>query len=397
MFSQIACDRNQIDVCLDEDATIAVSPSGRAIAVIDPQAYESILKAPSSARPNLNCAADGYVSRFEARPEALIFVLNIEDRFITRARLMEERGFRLFRDLFGDLTDDDIRAYGEAEQDVQKAMEELPFPPVAAFNGTYQSLEAGVGDGASVSCSNACSDFLRGYIFLPTRDNLVAGRFLHEFAHFWAAHLTGPTVLANQIESYGHHWGFTSVGGVLGGWRPDSLEERPNGRFAGNVAPRGRATNQIRYAPLELYLMGLTPPSEVDSIKVAVGVSDIVDEGEGILSFHVERLDTVTIQEIVETNGSRVPSFEDSPKEFHVGLVIIASHSLSESDWGYYESAMNFLEAGDGVDLLEVFSESAYPAQYEVWSFLSSGGNEPYLNFARMTGGRGSLRFVPIH
>lgn len=395
VFSHVACDPNQINVCLDENSTIEISPSGRAIAIIDPQAYDSILNAPPDARPNFNCAVDGYIPRFDPRPEALIFVLDMEDRFVTRARLMHQEGFRLFSDVFEDLTDEEIIAYGAAQQRVQSEMEQLPSPPASAFNISYRQLESGTGNGTSASCSESCPEFVRGYVFLPTRDDLPAGRFLHEFAHFWGAHLTGPAPLANQIEASSHHWGFTSVGGILGGWHADTLEEIGGGRFVANVASHGRASNQFVYAPLELYLMGLAPQEEVDPIQVAVGVEEIRDEGGGRLSFQADRLETITIRDIIEANGARTPRFGDSPSQFSVGLVIIASAPIANSVWSYYESVMDFLEADADADLLQVFSESEYPAHYEVWSFFSKDGEEPYLNFSKMTGSRGSLRFVP--
>ena len=114
---------------------------------------------------------------------------------------------------------------------------------------------------------------LRGYTLLGRREEMVTGVVLHELGHAWAAHLTGPPVLAAQIfppdaDSDGcefldrrvSHWNNAQVNGMMGGWNDgvcDGSEPTPYLRF------------RIPYAPLELYLMGLAEPEEVPPVEDA--------------------------------------------------------------------------------------------------------------------------------
>jgi len=230
-------------------------------------------------------------------------------------------------------------------------------------------------------------------VFLPTKEQLVAGRFLHEFAHFWGGGLAGPPALKAQLDRYKGHWGFSSVGGLLGGWYPGSLAPRGEGLFHADVKPAGRGVNRSAYAPLELYLMGLAGPDEVPPIQVAVGVERLGETEQGLDVFAAERFETVTIAEIIEANGERVPSFADAPKEYHVALVVLTDHRLSDSEWDFYERAMDFLEGPEHEQLLDVFLPEQYPGQHEVWEAFSGLSEAPYLNFAGTTGDRGKLRF----
>lgn len=391
-----ACDRHSISVCLTDEEEVQVAPSKRAVALVNPSAYSSIVHATGNTRADFNCAVDDYLARFQTKPEAIIFVLDFEDRFVTHARLMYERGFHYFGDLSRDMTEDEASRYIQALQEVSNTVKGMPSEPASAFNARYRDLEVGTGTGSFAVCSSFCPDFLRGYVFLPTKEQLVAGRFLHEFAHFWAAHLTGPPELLTQIHDHNSHWGFTSVGGQLGGWDTGTFQDHGNGSYSARSAPAGRAINQSPYAPLELYLMGLTPSDAVDPIQVAVEVSDVIDEDEGIFRFNAKQIATIPIQDIIRANGMRDPSFDDSPKQFNLALVIVTDHALTEGDWKFYERSMDFLEAKASTDLLALFPEEEYPGHNDTWRFFSDNSREPYLNFFMSTSGQGSLHFVPV-
>lgn len=373
---------------------VQVSPSRRAVAFVDPDAHASIVDA--SAIPDLNCAVDGYLSRFTTRPEGLAFVLDFEDRVVTRSRLVHERGFHFFGDLSGDRTPEEITGYERAVREAKEIEDQLPPQPIWAFNARYRDLETGTGGGDNATCSSDCPDFLRGYFFLPTKEDLVAGRLLHEFAHFWAAHLAGPSSLADQLRAHNGHWGFTSVGGQLGGWRPGTLLSFGDEWYAAKAAPAGRAINRLPYAPLELYLMGLAPPGEVEPLQVAVNVSDVSSDEHNGQIFRADRIDTVTIDDIVAANGPRTPAYSDAPREFTLALIVIADHRFSDAEWDFYERAMDFLETDDDADLLSLFPEQEYPGQNDVWTYYSGHGEVPLLNFFSATRGRGRLRFAPV-
>ncbi len=387
------CDNSIISLCfVDNDDDVQISPSGRAVSFTNPKSYEAILNAPTGVRPALECVVDEFLLRFDSRPEAIVFTLDFEDRIVTRARLLAERGFEWFPD-DTEMSEDEFLRYGTALNEVRQILDGLPDPPALAFTARFRRLERGTGTSSVKGCSWLCPEYLRGYVFLPTKEQLVAGRFLHEFGHFWGGGLAGPPALKAQLDRYRGHWGFSSVGGLLGGWEPGSLAPQGEGLFHADVAPAGRGVNRFAYAPLELYLMGLAGPDEVPPIQVAVGVERFGETEEGLDVFRAERLETVTIAEIIEGNGERVPSFADAPKEFHVALVVLTDHRLSDSEWDFYERAMDFLEGAEDERLLDVFLREQYPGQHEVWETFSGLSESPYLNFAGATGGRGRLRF----
>ena len=78
--------------------------------------------------------------------------------------------------------------------------------------------------------------------------------------HLWKSDL-------EVIPSTEHrHWGFSSVGGQLGGFQLDELRSLGDGKYsAGNFAPQ-RALKSVPYSPLEMYLAGFIPSSKVPDI-----------------------------------------------------------------------------------------------------------------------------------
>jgi len=387
------CDSDRIDLCfVDDDDAVQVSPSGRAVAFIDRKSYQAILDAPDSARPALECVVDEFTSRFDAEPEAVVFTLNFESGIVTLARLLDERGYEWFPD-YAEFSDEELLVYFEAVKEVHDIAGTLPDQPPSALNATARVLEQGVRSAPVCFCLPNGPPFHRGWVFLPTKEDLVAGRFLHEFAHFWGAHLKGPPALKAQNDRYEGHWGFSSVGGLLGGWDPESFQSVGDRVYHARVAPAGRPQNRSAYAPLELYLMGLVGPEAVEPIRVAVGVKDLGEADDGRRMFSAERIETVTIDDIIAANGKRIPTAEESEKVFTIALVVLADHKLSDEEWDFYERAMDFLEADGDQRLVDHFPEELYPGQQEFWSFLVSESDPPYLNFSATTAGHGALRF----
>lgn len=212
----------------------------------------------------------------------------------------------------------------------------------------------------------------------------------------WVAILAG--LLSGAVIGtffYREDW---SVGGVLGGWLPGLLVSTGEGVYEADVAPAGRASGKWPYAPLELYLMGLAGPEEVPPIEVAVAVKRLRSD-----IFSASAIETVTIEQIIEANGPRLPAVEDSPKHFKLALVVLTDHELSDAQWDFYERAMDFLAAPEERLLNDAFPAELYPAHFRVWT--SPAGDEPaennttdlpFLNFYTATGGRGTMEFVTL-
>lgn len=170
---------------------------------------------------------------------------------------------------------------------------------------------------------------LRGVISLVHPELIFTdSMLLHEIMHLWYTDLEViPTVTYS-------HWGFSSVGGQLGGFQLDDLTSLGDGKYsAGNFAPQ-RAKTSIPYSPLEMYLAGWISPEEVPDMWVAEDGSWLMRErssrrpqhlidADGDWIFTASQISTWSIEQIIEKLGSRTPNFEQSQKEFRIAFVLV--------------------------------------------------------------------------
>lgn len=182
---------------------------------------------------------------------------------------------------------------------------------------------------------------LKGVISLGHPDHMFDGVMLHEIMHLWMSDL-------EVIPSaYDGHWGFSSVGGQLGGFQLEELQSLGDGKYsAGNFVPR-RALKSIPYSPLELYLAGWLPPSEVPDIWVAEdgawlkekptdGLREVEKDANGNRIFTASKISTWSIEQVIEKLGPRTPNFEHSQKEFRIAFVLVTNGQvpISEEELG---------------------------------------------------------------
>ena len=335
-----------------------LSPTGRAVAYVDREIFANVLnwmEAPTTDDPaiSFDCLIDYFTARFSNNVDIIFVVMN------------QSRGEFL-------------------EQSARKV--------IANFTASQRFFESGIGSFRRPPISNVGPPRLRSYSFLGVRDGLLAGPSLHEIAHGWSAYLDGPLSLAEQTDQDPiSHWGFTSVGGVLGGWDASSLEVLGDEQYRvctasphEAFAPQGYAHNSVPYAPLELYLMGLLDPDDVPDIQVAIDPVLTTVEGTCV-TFQATELETVSVAEIIAANGVRLPSRQDSPKHFDVALIVIAQQPLTDAEWQVYEDAMICMEATS--DCGNLATGIAHDGREVVFQPLT---------FFEATGGRASLRFAVL-
>ena len=222
-------------------------------------------------------------------------------------------------------------------------------------------------------------DQLKGIVQLVHPDLILSGVLLHEIMHLWIGEIEViPTVSKS-------HWGFSSVGGQLGGFKRDELNFLGDGRYsAGDFWPHV-AIKSTPYSPLEMYLAGWLPPDEVPDVWVAEDGSWLIQgateeerknqrDEDGNKIFTANKISTWSIEQIIEKLGPRSPDFEDSQKEFRVAFVLVTDGRVPVretemsvlnlyieqftrqgpvSDWLLkqlqYEQRHNFWEATQGV------------------------------------------------
>lgn len=168
---------------------------------------------------------------------------------------------------------------------------------------------------------------LQAVLGIARRAGIEDGPILHELMHTWAAY-TVP-----DADVHWGHWGFTSADGQLGGFNVDELIDLGDGRYTAGerISPEGYATNTVPYSPIELYFAGLIGPDEVPDLVVAAddaswvftddGFAVTTDEGDPI--FQTSGFRTISIEDIVQEHGARVPSHIDSQKAFRAAVILL--------------------------------------------------------------------------
>ncbi len=259
---------------------------------------------------------------------------------------------------------------------------------------------------------------LRGYIFLTGPAQIVAGPSLHEIGHAWSVYLTGPPEVAEAVRPSpfttltlnsprdNNHWNNILVDGAMIGGRIGFDTCDPDQAFSFDSAPFLSDTNRLPFAPAELYLMGLAPPSEVDPLPihpadVRVEFDDdleiCLDDDSNVLSVEAlaEQTPLITIDDIIEFNGPRIPECDEAPNHFRIALVILATEPLDENDWAGYRQAMDFFAADEERVLLDNFPVGEFPNFHEdTTNSLQFAPEFPFLNFYMATQGRATLEFV---
>lgn len=210
------------------------------------------------------------------------------------------------------------------------------------------------------------ADFrLRSVVMLWRPSSLRGGPSLHEIAHAWGATLT-------QTVRQGH-WGFSGVGGQLGGWVTGSLEQIEPGMYRG-YGPTGRpfhtdanGGNRLPYAPLELYMMGFLSPDSVPPIEVAEG-AEWADSLDG--RFTADTIRVFTIERLLEGRfPARMPSHVDAPRHFRALYVVLSKAPL-------------------GAQVLDALAHDV-----EQFSLHGPDDRDDIYNFWEATGGRATMDF----
>jgi len=171
---------------------------------------------------------------------------------------------------------------------------------------------------------------LQGVVHFPNRSGLTTGPGLHEILHNWGNDL---------IETgYPAHWGHSNVGGMIGGWLPNSRTKLSDGSYQARGPHlknywwfNSNGGNTIPYSNLELYIMGLIGADEVGlDIKIAQDFN-WVDTSNGI--FEASSITTLTMDEIIAEKGPREPDHLTSQKAFRAVYVVVSEAPLTRQEW----------------------------------------------------------------
>lgn len=197
---------------------------------------------------------------------------------------------------------------------------------------------------------------LRGVVVVDGAGPLEQAPLLRGLARLHGNRLQLPGC-SPQLSGAG--WGWSDVGGQLGGGAPDGVEQLSGGRLrftglGGQLGLVGNGGNAVPYAPLELYLMGLEHPEHLPQMVFAKHPRD--PRGATVQADGVCRLDG---QILVQRFGRR--PLDRTP--WRVGLVVVSAAPLGPArrlelrqDWARFTrqgaddrvDSLNFYEATGG-------------------------------------------------
>ena len=195
---------------------------------------------------------------------------------------------------------------------------------------------------------------MQGVIHFPLANGVCCGPSLHELMHHWGNYslatgaLTADTLDDNVMEqdrAYSH-WGVSSVNGQLGGFDASTLVELGDNWYT--AAPFGtfaNGGNSVPYGNFELYLMGLIPPEEVEDVILFKGLQATAGQFFDESKWYAQEKVTVSIEDVIEKLGPRVPDHNQSQKEFRILALVLTDDPLSEQEWtDFSQQAKDFEE-----------------------------------------------------
>lgn len=176
-----------------------------------------------------------------------------------------------------------------------------------------------------------------GTVRLSQVEDFEQGPVLHEIFHGYAQ-VGNRSVVPTTVAS---HWGFSSVGGQLGGWAAGSLENLGNGTYraagppltplpgAQPLAAQGfghtaNGGNTVPYANLELFLMGLIPASDLQPVTYAESPA-WVDAERGV--FSASALRTLSPDQLVAALSPDEAAYVVASPKQPRGVVVLVNRS----------------------------------------------------------------------
>jgi hypothetical protein len=168
---------------------------------------------------------------------------------------------------------------------------------------------------------------LKGVIYFPLYNAIKDGPSLHELAHQWGAKVS-PDVLG--------HWGASSAGGQLGGFKyvkslgDNQYQGSMNGTWNDGFGKDGYSKNVHPYSDIELYLMGFKSAQDLRNSKFKLdvyldnGAAPKLVSGDGI--FKADKINSYTIDDLMKNFGGkeRDPNSLNSQKEFKILTVFLS-------------------------------------------------------------------------
>jgi len=204
--------------------------------------------------------------------------------------------------------------------------------PTHALYWAVQNDTAGIGLGFFDQSQLFGSRRLQGYIDTNSldlvRDSLGIldeEHFLtivsHELGHRWLAHCDyedTPGSISSALRGVDDtHWSYLLDSNASYMYGSD-WQDNENGSFTATEI-------KTRYSDLDLYLMGMLPGDEVDPVTLLTNPAIDADQYPELGAIIDATPTLLTVDQVIAAEGPRIPSNEDSPHEFKIAVVYLAT------------------------------------------------------------------------
>jgi hypothetical protein len=191
-------------------------------------------------------------------------------------------------------------------------------------------------------------------------DGFAQYLFLLELMHNWGPAARVPAADggsgADALIGFPFHWSFwMDAGGSPAGG--NKWKDNGDGTFT--ALPQ--KPSEVAYSKLDLYLMGLADASEVAPFGVlenavppatptdpftgkALAASSFPWFGSAPITVTATRR-TITIDDVVATNGTRMPAASASPKSFKLGIALVVAANATDKDVAAAEAVFDPIAA----------------------------------------------------
>lgn len=245
------------------------------------------------------------------------------------------RILNLLRPAGGDLASEvqasvrQLYSYLPDDYDFVQVVFSLPESSGNRYHIGVRTDATGTGQGtANSTAAYGSAGKLLGVTVFPLDTYFDCGEhtFSHETGHQWINFLKNPALAAGSP-----HWpysnlangimGFSIAGSGAGGTFPYTVDAAGAGQARVRIQPPSRPKT---FSDLDLYLMGLLPASQVrDALVLAT---------EPTCSDCTMPVTTVTIQDVINVNGPRLPTPATSQKAFRFATVVVTRDRLLNDD-----------------------------------------------------------------
>jgi len=193
---------------------------------------------------------------------------------------------------------------------------------IAAIGGPINNPVSGIGLSVKNSNPGRLASFSYHY------NDIIGWAFTHERGHQSCCYLHDSPLNLTRRTRGTNHWGYSTMpGGPLTPGR--SLVEKADGNYDWRLN-KHEDLLRYRYADPTLYLMGLIPKEEV---RPYAFVKEDVDLRE-LLKLDVipkEMVKIVSIDDIIAQYGERIPSFQESKKDFRLAVVVVSTKRIPDA------------------------------------------------------------------